>query len=331
MQETSKTSWHSLSEQKVAEILKTDPEQGLDSSEANNRLKKFGENTLSVKKEQSPAISFILQFRQPLVLILIIAGSITAMLQELVDTGVIFGVVIANAVIGFIQERKAGKAIQALAQIVKSENVVVRNGEKIRIFSKEIVPGDVVQLRSGDKIPADMRLYHTKDLKIDESILTGESISVTKQTEVFPSNTDLAERKNMAYGGTLVTNGYGIGMVVLTGDNTETGKISQTMFKAEELETPLTKRISYFSKKLLFVILGLSLLTFIFGILFTQRTMTIIHGSSCPFSCSNSRRIASCHNHNPCYRCRIYGQKKCNNTKTSCGGNSWQYHNNMLR
>ena len=274
MQETSKISWHSLSAQKVAEILKTDPKQGLDLNEANDRLQKLGENTLSVKKEQNPAISFLLQFKQPLVLILIMAGSITAMLQELIDTGVIFGVVVANAVIGFIQEHKAGKAIQALAQIVKSENVVVRNGEKIRVFSKEIVLGDVVQLRSGDKTPADMRLYYTKDLKIDESILTGESISVKKQTKVFPSNTDLAERKNMAYGGTLVTNGYGIGMVVLTGDDTETGKISQTMFKAQELETPLTKRISYFSKKLLFVILGLSILTFLFGILFTQRTMT---------------------------------------------------------
>ena len=274
MQEISKSSWHSLSAQKVAEILQTDPKQGLDLNEATNRLQKFGENTLSVKKEQSPVISFLLQFKQPLVLILIIAGTITAMLQELIDTGVIFGVVIANAVIGFIQEHKAGKAIQALAQIVKSENVVVRNGGKIRVFSKEIVPGDVVQLRSGDKIPADMRLYYTKDLKIDESVLTGESISVKKQTEVFPSNTNLAERKNMAYGGTLVTNGYGIGIAVLTGDDTETGKISQTMFRAEDLETPLTKRISYFSKKLLFVILGLSLLTFIFGILFTQRTTT---------------------------------------------------------
>jgi len=274
LQEISKTSWHSLSAQKVAEILKTDPTQGLDLSEATNRLQKFGENTLSVKKEQSPAISFLLQFKQPLVLILIIAGSITAILQEWIDTGVIFGVVIANAIIGFIQEYKAEKAIQALAQIVKSENVVIRNGEKTRLFSKEIVPGDVVQLRSGDKIPADMRLHYTKDLKIDESILTGESISVKKQTEVFPSNTIFAERKNMAYGGTLVTNGYGVGIVVLTGDDTETGKISQTMIKAEKLETPLTKRISYFSKKLLFVILGLSFLTFIFGILFTQRTMT---------------------------------------------------------
>ena len=274
MQELSKTSWHSLPAEQVAEMLQTDPKQGLGLSEANNRLQKFGENTMSVKKEKSLVISFLLQFKQPLVLILIIAGSITSMLQQWIDTGVIFGVVIANAVIGFIQERKADKAIQALARIVKSENIVIRNGEKTRLLSSEIVPGDMVQLRSGDKIPADMRLYHTKDLKIDESILTGESISVKKRTEVFTSNTILAERKNMAYGGTLVTNGYGVGIVVLTGDDTETGKISQTMIKAEKLETPLTRRISYFSKKLLFVILGLSILTFIFGILFTQRTTT---------------------------------------------------------
>ena len=274
LQELSKISWHSLSLEQVAEKLQTDPKQGLDLGEANNRLKKFGENTMSLKKEKSLLISFLLQFKQPLVLILIIAGFITAMLQEWVDTSVIFGVVVVNAIIGFIQEHKANKAIQALGQIVKSENVIIRNGEKTRLYSREVVPGDVVQLRSGDKIPADMRLHYTKDLKIDESLLTGESISAKKRTGVFSSNTILAERKNMAYGGTLVTNGYGIGIVVLTGDDTETGKISQTMIVAEELETPLTRRISYFSKKLLFVILGLSILTFIFGILFTQRTVT---------------------------------------------------------
>lgn len=274
LQELSKTSWHSLSAEQVVEILKTDPKQGLGLSEANSRLKKFGENTMSVKKEKSSVISFLLQFKQPLVLILIIAGTITAVLQQWVDTGVIFGVVIVNAVIGFIQEHKAGKEIQALARIIKSENVVIRNGGKTRLLSSKIVPGDIVQLRSGDKIPADMRLHYTKDLKIDESLLTGESISVKKQTEVFPSNTTLAERKNMVFGGTLVTNGYGIGIVVLTGDDTETGKISQTMIKTEKLETPLTRKISYFSKNLLFVILGLSILTFIFGILVTHRTAT---------------------------------------------------------
>ena len=255
-------------------MLEVTPEDGLTHDEAKRRLEKFGENIISVKKEKNPIISFLLQFKQPLVLILIIAGSITAVLQEWVDTGVIFAVVAANATIGFIQEHKAGKAIQALARIVKSENVVVRNGQKTRLLSREIVIGDIVQLYSGDKIPADMRLLHTKDLKIDESVLTGESISVQKQTKVVPSDSILAERKNMAFGGTLVTNGYGIGIVVLTGNESETGKISQTMRKAEELETPLTKRISYFSKNLLFVILGLSVLTFAFGILATQRTAT---------------------------------------------------------
>ncbi|NND85937.1 MAG: HAD-IC family P-type ATPase, partial [Nitrosopumilus sp.] len=272
MQETPDTSWHSLTVEQVTTILDVNPEKGLSQSEASDRLRKFGENTISIKKEKSFLVSLLLQFKQPLVLILVIAGSITAALQEWVDTGVIFGVVIANAIIGFIQERKAGKAIQALSQIVKSENVVVRDNEKTRLLSRHIVEGDVVQLRSGDKIPADMRLVHTKDLKIDESILTGESISVQKQTGTFPSDTILAERKNMAYGGTLVTNGYGIGVVVLTGNNTETGKISQTMRKAEQLETSLTRRISHFSKNLLFVILGLSVLTFVFGILVVQRT-----------------------------------------------------------
>ncbi|NQV40337.1 MAG: cation-transporting P-type ATPase [Nitrosopumilus sp.] len=272
MQGTSNTSWHSLTTEQVTTVLDVNPEQGLTQSEASNRLQKFGENIISVKKEKSSLVSFLLQFRQPLVLILVIAGSITAMLQEWVDTGVIFGVVIANAIIGFIQEHKAGKAIQALSQIVKSENVVVRNNEKTRLSSRYIVQGDVVQLRSGEKIPADMHLIHTKDLKIDESILTGESISVQKKTGTYPSDTILAERQNMVYGGTLVTNGYGVGIVVLTGNDTETGKISQTMRKAEELETPLTRRISYFSKNLLFVILGLSVLTFVFGILVVQRS-----------------------------------------------------------
>lgn len=275
MQDTSETpQWHSLSVDRVAEILNTDPELGLDLNEANKRLQTFGENKISVKKTRNPAISFLLQFKQPLVLILVIAGSITAMLQEWVDTGVIFGVVIANAIIGFIQEHKASKAIEALVRIVKSENVVIRGGEKTRIFSSNIVPGDVVQVKSGDKIPADMRLLHTKDLKIDESVLTGESIPVQKQEHVFPTDTYLAERKNMAYGGTLVTNGYGIGIIVLTGDSTETGKISQTITRAREIETPLTKRISHFSKNLLFVVLGLSILTFVFGIFVSQRSVT---------------------------------------------------------
>ncbi|MDH3276883.1 MAG: HAD-IC family P-type ATPase [Nitrosopumilus sp.] len=264
--------WHSVELSEVINTLQTDVEHGITSHEAKSRLEKFGENKISLKKKTNPVISFFLQFKQPLVLILIIAGSITLFLQEWIDSGVIFGVVIANSIIGFIQEHKASRAIQALVRIVTSENVVIRDNEKARISSKEIVPGDIVQLRSGDKIPADMRLYYEKDLKLDESLLTGESKSVQKLSEVLSSNIHLAERKNMSYAGTLVVNGYGVGIVVSTGDNTEMGKISQTIYEAKELETPLTRKISYFSKNLLYIIIGLSVLTFIFGILFTQRT-----------------------------------------------------------
>lgn len=262
---------HSTPSDKVAEMMGTNLEKGLDSKEAEERLRKFGENIISVQRSTSPVISFLLQFKQPLVLILIIAGIITAFLQEWVDTSVIFGVVIVNAVIGFIQEHKANRAIQALAQIITSENIVYRSGEKKRLLSKFVVPGDIVQVNSGDKIPADMRLHFTKDLKIDESVLTGESIPSKKKSDTLEPNIDLADRKNMAFGGTLVTNGYGIGIVTVTGDETETGKISKTMRRAEEIETPLTRKISFFSKRLLFVILGLSGISFGFGIFVLQR------------------------------------------------------------
>jgi Ca2+-transporting ATPase len=266
--------WHSTSSEKVAEIMNTNLQNGLDSKEAEKRLQKFGENVISVQKSTSSIVSFLLQFKQPLVLILIVAGIITAILQEWIDTGVIFGVVIANAVIGFIQEHKANKAIMALAKIVTSENIVFRDGEKNRLLSRFIVPGDIVQVNSGDKIPADMRLHFTKDLKIDESVLTGESLPSKKKPEILSPNTELADRKNMAFGGTLVTNGYGIGVITVTGEETETGKISKTMSKAEELETPLTQKISFFSKKLLITILVLSGISFGFGIFVVQRPTT---------------------------------------------------------
>ena len=269
-----KHEWHSIHSDRVVEILQTDIEQGLTSNEAKKRQQKFGKNSISIKKKKNPIFSFLLQFKQPLILILIIAGSVTALLQEWIDTGVIFGVVIANACISFIQEHRASKAIQALARIITTENAVIRDGKKTRLPSVEIIPGDIIQLRSGDKIPADMRLCYTKDLKIDESLLTGESVSVQKQTEIFLSTTHLTERKNMAYGGTLVVNGFGIGIVVLIGDDTETGKISQTMYEVKELETPLTRKISHFSKNLLLIILGLSILTFIFGTFVMNRTVT---------------------------------------------------------
>ncbi|MEM3172600.1 MAG: HAD-IC family P-type ATPase [Candidatus Nitrosotenuis sp.] len=260
-----------MSPNEIADKLETSMESGLSSGEILTRRNRFGENSITIRKKSGAITQFLLQFRQPLVFILVVAGTITVFLQEWIDSAVIFGVVFINAIVGFIQEHRANKAMQALVKIVTSENVIVRDGKKIVIPSTDIVPGDIVILRSGDKVPADARLFHTKDLKIDESVLTGESLPSQKHAELLQADTIFAERENMAYSGTLVTNGYGSGIIVSTGDHTETGKISKTMYEAQEIETPLTKKIAQFSKMLLFVIVGLAVLTFVVGWQMIQR------------------------------------------------------------
>jgi len=192
---------------------------------------------------------------------------ITFFLKEYVDSGVIFGVVIVNAVIGFFQESKAVKAIEALAKTMTTEATVIRSHEKIRISSELIVPGDIILLQSGDKVPADMRIISAKDLQTDESALTGESVSVEKSAQVLDDDIELAERKNMAFGSSLVTYGTATGVVTETGNNTEVGRISSLMERTDELETPLLRKISHFSKILLYVILLLAALTFLAGIM----------------------------------------------------------------
>jgi cation-transporting P-type ATPase F len=271
MREILDFTWHSMSPEEIADKLETSMEIGLTSEDALTRRRRFGENSITIRKKSGAITQFLQQFRQPLVFILVVAGAITVFLQEWIDSSVIFGVVFINATVGFIQEHRANKAMQALVRIVTSENVVIRDGKKIMISSTDIVPGDIVILRSGDKIPADARLFHTKDLRIDESVLTGESLPSQKHEERLQADTIFAERKNMAYGGTLVTNGYGSGIIVSTGDHTETGKISKTMYEAQEMETPLTRKIAQFSKALLFVILGLTVLTFVVGWQIVQR------------------------------------------------------------
>lgn len=271
MPEFKETPWHSMSLKEAADTLETDTESGLSLLEVKRRHEKFGKNSITVRKKRGTAVQFLLQFKQPLVLILVVAGAITVFLHKWIDSSVIFGVVLINATVGFIQEYKANRAMQALVKIVTSENIVIREGKKTTIPSREIVPGDMVILRSGDKVPADIRLYRTRDLKIDESVLTGESLPSQKETDILDIDVIFAERKNMVYGGTLVTNGHGVGMVVATGDNTETGKISKTMYEAQEIETPLTRKIAQFGKTLLVVILGLSILTFAVGWYVIQR------------------------------------------------------------
>jgi len=257
---------HHLPIDEIQDMLGSDPEKGLDIFEVKHRQGHFGPNVITAKKGKGPLLRFLLQFHQPLIYILIAAGLITAALQEWVDSGVVFGVVLVNAVIGFIQESKAVKAIEALARTVITEATVLRAGEKRRISAAEVVPGDIVFLQAGDKVAADMRLIRIRDLQVDESALTGESVAVAKSPDILDADTILADRRNMAYASTLVTYGQGVGIVVATANNTEVGRISQLIATTEELATPLTRKMARFSHILLYVILVLAAVTFVVGI-----------------------------------------------------------------
>ncbi|MCI5149298.1 MAG: cation-transporting P-type ATPase, partial [Candidatus Electrothrix sp. MAN1_4] len=259
--------WHQLKTNKIITLFESDQEQGLEQQEAEQRLSRFGPNVLTSKAGKSSLMRFLLQFHQPLIYILIASGIITALLQEWVDSGVIFGVVLANALIGFIQESKAESSLAALAQTMVAEATVLRSGKKQRIPSTELVPGDLVRLTAGDRVPADMRLFHCRNLQVAESALTGESVPVTKNVSPLPEEADLAERTNMAYASTMVTYGQASGIVTATGNQTEVGRISQLISTAQNLATPLTRKIAQFSHVLLYAILGLAALTVAVGLL----------------------------------------------------------------
>jgi cation-transporting P-type ATPase F len=259
--------WHNLSVEETANRLRADTGRGLDENEAELRLEEYGTNTITTRKTESSFVRLLRQFHQPLIYILIGSGIITALLGEWIDSSVIFGVVLANAVVGYLQESKAIHALAALARTMTSEATVLRGGDKTRIPSHRVVPGDIVLLESGDKVPADLRLIEERSLQVDESALTGESHPVEKATAVLDEDTELAGRLNMAYASTLATHGQARGIVVATGDATEVGRISQLIASASELETPLTRKIAAFSHLLLYLILGLAAVTVAIGLI----------------------------------------------------------------
>jgi len=260
------TIWHSLSVDDVIQRLEADIVNGLSTAEINRRKERFGLNQITPKKGTPLWARFLLQCNQPLVYILLAATITTLFLKEWVDASVIFGVVFINAIIGFLQESKALKALEALSRSMTSSVAVLRDGKEQHISSTELVPGDVVMVASGDKISADMRLIYNRDLQINESSLTGESVPVEKQTGPIDGNTALADRLNMLYASTFVTYGRGKALVTSIGDATEVGQISELIATAEDLATPLTIKLAHFSHYLLFVILGLCGLTFAVGV-----------------------------------------------------------------
>jgi cation-transporting P-type ATPase F len=265
MEELKDKPWHKLHSKEVVEFLNVNLTTGLSRAEVHRRQKEFGLNRITTSRGTPAWLKFIQQFNQPLVYILLVAAAATAFLGEWVDSSVIFGVVFLNAIIGFIQEAKAERAIESLTRMIVTETMVRRDGNKQLIPAEQLVYGDVVILRAGDRVPADLRLFQPRGLKVDESALTGESVPVHKHAEPVALETILPERKNLAFAGTLVTSGEGEGVVWATGDKTEMGRMASLIAEAIDLQTPLTRKISQFSQLLLWVILALAGITFVIG------------------------------------------------------------------
>lgn len=259
-------SYHALSDHELIESLASSAETGLTPEEVARRYEQYGWNELQFKPGKPAWLRFLLQFHQPLLYILLLAGTVKAFLGSWTNAWVIWGVTLINAIIGYVQEAQAEGAIASLAKAVATETTVLREGQPLRIPSRDLVPGDLVMLTSGDKVPADLRLLRLRNLQVDESALTGESVPVEKSIQVFPVDTPLAERRNMAYAGSFITFGQGQGLVIATANATEVGQISQSMENSVSLSTPLTRKFEKFSHTLLYAILTLATFTFVVGI-----------------------------------------------------------------
>ncbi len=258
--------WHAKDIESVFRELETSSE-GLSSEEARRRLQKYGPNRLPEPKKRGPLLRFLLQFHDILIYVLIAAAVVTALLGHMVDTAVIVGVVFLNAVIGFIQEGKAEDALEAIKKMLSANALAVRDGRHVTIPAEELVPGDVVLLQSGDRVPADLRLFKVKGLQIQEAALTGESMAVQKSTEPVAEESVVGDRLCMAYSGTIVTHGQGVGVVVATGADTEIGQISTMVSQVETVTTPLLRQMAQFGRWLSLAILLLAAATFAFGYL----------------------------------------------------------------
>ncbi|NGY62403.1 HAD-IC family P-type ATPase [Lentzea sp. NEAU-D13] len=258
---------HGLPVAEVVLIAETDEATGLSTVQWQERLAELGPNELPARRGPSWVVRLLQQLHHPLIYVLLAAGGITAALGEVVDASVVFGVVVVNAIVGFIQEARAERALNALVAMVRTEVTVVRDGLPARVSSAELVPGDVVLLEAGDQVGADLRLMGTEELRIDESALTGESVAVAKSPVALPSDTALADRANMAYSGTLVTAGGGRGVVVATGADTEIGRVHRLVSTTTTVQTPLTRKLARFSQILTVVILGLAAVSVVVGVL----------------------------------------------------------------
>jgi magnesium-transporting ATPase (P-type) len=258
--------WHALLPDSVLEQIEGQS-SGLSASEAAARLSRFGPNALPEAERKTALQRLLAQFDNLLIYVLLAAALVTALLGHAIDTGVIIAVVIINALIGYVQEGKAERALGAIRGMISPKASVLREGRRITIDASEVVPGDILLLEAGDRVAADVRLLKARNLRVDEAILTGESVPVDKMTSPVPEDAPLGDRRSMAFSGTLVTAGQGAGVIVATGPASELGRISALLGRVERLETPLIRQMNVFARQLTVVILGLSAATFAFAVL----------------------------------------------------------------
>jgi magnesium-transporting ATPase (P-type) len=263
--------WHAMPAEDAVAALGSH-HAGLSADEAARRLIEAGPNRLPQPKRRGPLMMLLSQFHNVLIYVLMIAGVVTLILGHTVDSAVIFAVVVLNAVIGFLQEGKAERALEAIRHMLTPKALVMRDGHKLEIDAATLVPGDVVLIQSGDKVSADLRLIHSKGLRIQEAVLTGESLPVEKSSHPTHPDAPLAERTSMAYSGTGVVAGQAAGIVVATGQATEIGRITTMLAEAPRLTTPLLRKLDVFGKQLTAAILALAAFTFAFG--------ALVHGYS---------------------------------------------------
>ena len=259
--------WHSRDAQAVMQALESDANRGLTSAQAGQRLARFGPNSLTAPSRRPPWLRFLLQFHNVLIYLMLAAACVTAWLEHWVDTGVLLAAVVVNACIGFIQEGKAEKNLDTIRQMLTLRATVVRDGERSDIAAELLVPGDVVVLASGDKVPADVRLISGKNPRVNESILTGESEVVEKSPAPVPLHAPLGDRSCMLFSGTLVASGQVLGVVVATGTKTELGRIGALLEQVEEVTTPLLRQMAQFSRWLALAIVIMAAATFAIGVM----------------------------------------------------------------
>jgi P-type Ca2+ transporter type 2C len=261
--------WHSLTVTKIFELLKT-TDQGLAEKEAENRWKKYGENELAKQESISKITILLNQFRNSLVIILLVASYISLFLSDLIDAYVILAAVLLNVIIGFFQENKAQQELSLLKKYIVSYSRVIRSGQEKLIETKKLVPGDIISLAPGDKVPADARLIIANELEIDEASLTGESMPIAKNSEVLPPGLALAERLNYLYQGTIVLKGKAKAVVTATGKFTEFGQIADSLNVISEEKTPLQKKLIAFSQQITILFVGACLIIFMMGVVLGQ-------------------------------------------------------------